>query len=320
MGRFLIDQWWLVLVVVASLAPLARQAAALGVGATLRSLDRRWIFLLMFWAVFLPIYYIGVTGQTFPEIPSSLARSTFDEIERLREGDPVLLSFDYDPASEGELSPMATAFAKHVAAKKLKMYFMALWPVGPQLIDTVIDNVIKTDYPNLVYGVDYVNLGFKSGNEGVIKVVVTNLRELYTTDARGTALDDIPMMRGVDNVQYMKLIVNVSAGYPGAKEWVQYAVTPYPSLRLVAGCTGVQAPLLYPYIPNQLPGLLGAIKGAAEYEKLVVDKYVGPSPDPKYQEGLRRMGPQLVAHLLIIVLIVAANIMYLREKRQGALR
>src|SRR4029077_326893 len=129
-------------------------------------------------------------------------------------------------------------------------------------------------------------------------------------------LQDIPMMRGVDNVQYMKLIINVSAGYPRAKEWGEYAVTPFPALRLVAGCTGVQAPLLYPYIPNQLPGLLGAIKGAAEYEKLVVDKYGGPNPDPKYLEGLRRMGPQLVAHLLIIFLIVMANFLYFTGKRQ----
>src|SRR5262249_17824912 len=151
-----------------------------------------------------------------------------------------------------------------------------------------------------------VNLGFKSGMEGVIKTIVTNLRELYTTDSRGTGLQNIPMMRGVDNIQQMKLIINVSAGYAGTKEWVQYAVTPY-HLRLVAGNTGVQATQLYPYVPRQLPGLLGGIKGAAEYEKLVVEKYGGQHPDPKYLDGLRRMGPQLVGHLLVIGLILVAN-------------
>jgi hypothetical protein len=319
MGAFLRDQWWLVVVFVGSLVPLAVQFASNGFVNTVRSLDRRWIFLLMVWAVLLPIYYIGVTGQTFPEVPSALAQATFDEIEALQAGDPVLLAFDYDPASEGELAPMATAFVKHVAAKKLRMYFLALWPVGAQMIDNTIDKVLRSDYPEMMYGRDYVNLGYKSGYEAVIKVIVTNLRELYTTDSRGTALQDIPMMQGVENIQQMKLIINVSAGYPGTKEWVQYAVTPYPDrIRLVAGVTGVQATTLYPYIPRQLPGLLGAIKGAAEYEKLVVDKYGGPSPDPKYLDGLRRMGPQLVAHLLIIVLIIVANIMYFADKRQVA--
>jgi hypothetical protein len=313
---FIREHWWLPAVVIASLAPLAWKFITQGFLSTLRSLDRRWIFLLMFWAVLVPIYYVSVTGHTFPEIPSALAQATFDEIENLKEGDPVLLSFDYDPASEGELQPMATAFVKHAAEKKLKMYFMALWPVGAQMADATIDNVIKADFPQMVYGRDYVNLGYKSGNEGVIRVIVTNLRALYTTDSRGTSLQAIPMMRGIDNIQQMKLIINIGAGSPGTKEWVQYAVTPYPDrIRLVAGSTGVQAPLLYPYIPRQLAGLLGAIKGAAEYEKLVVDAYGGPKPNPKYLDGLRRMGPQLVAHLLVILLIILANVLYFADRR-----
>jgi hypothetical protein len=314
---FIVHQWWLVVVVLASFVPLALKMAREGIARTLSELDRRWVFLLMLWAVLVPIYFIGVTGVTFPEVPSALSQAVFDEIEKLNPGDPVLLSFDYDPASQGELAPMATAFVKHCAEKKLKMYFMALWPVGPQMVDNTIDEVIKADFPQMVYGRDYVTLGFKSGQEGVIKVILTNLRELYTTDTHGTSLNDIPMMRGIANVQQMKLVINISAGYPGTKEWVQYAVTPYPDkIRLVAGSVGVQAPQLYPYVPRQLAGMLAAIKGAAEYERLVIDKYGGPQPDPKYMDGLRRMGPQLVAHLLVIALIITANVLYFTSRRR----
>jgi hypothetical protein len=282
----------------------------------LKTLDRRWIFLLMFLAVALPILF----QAQFPEKPTDLSRATFDAIESLPEGSRVLLSFDYDPASEGELGPMATAFTYHCAAKKHRLYFMALWPVGPQMVDEVIAKVIKTDFKSMEYGRDYVNLGFKSGNEGVIKVIVTDFRELYTTDTTGTPWSEIPMCQGVTSVQDMDLVINVSAGYAGTKEWVQYAATPYPDkIKVVAGCTGVQAPLLYPYIPDQLPGLLGAIKGAAEYEKLVVDRY-GLEDQPRYHEGLRRMGPQLVAHVLMILLIIVGNVIFFAERRQEAVR
>ncbi len=279
----------------------------------LKNLDRRWVFLLMGLAVGLPI----LLELQFPETPTELAEDVFLEIESLEEGDKVMLAFDFDPASEGELGPMATAFVRHCCEKKLKMYFIALWPVGPQMIDESIENVILADFPHLVYGQDYVNLGFKPGQEGVIKVIVTDMKQLYTTDGRGTNINQIPMCRDIDSVQDMDLVINVSAGYPGTKEWVQYAATPY-DIRLVAGCTGVQAPLMYPYLGDQLPGLLGAIKGAAEYEKLVIDKYGGPNPDPKYLEAKRRMGPQLIAHVLMIVLIVAGNVVFfMQRKREG---
>ena len=287
----------------------------------LKNLDRRWIFLLMFLSVSIPIIIIGITGQSFPEKPTALSITTFEIIENLKEGDKVLLSFDFDPASEGELGPMATAFTYHCAAKKLKMYFMALWPVGPQMVDNAIENVIKKDFPHLVYGEDYVNLGFKSGGEGVIKVIVTDFMELYSTDAKGTPFKSIPMNKEISSVQDMDLVINISAGSAGTKEWVQYAVTPYPDeITLIAGCTGVQAPLLYPYITEQLPGLLGAIKGAAEYEKLVFDRYYrdeGLEVPGRYQEGVRRMGPQLVAHLLMILLIIAGNYIFFAEKKRG---
>lgn len=291
----------------------------------LKNLDRRWIFLMMFLSVAVPIIIIGITKRTIPELPTPLAQAVFDEIDTLDNGSKILLAFDFDPASEGELGPMATAFVRHCVEKEHKMYFMALWPVGPQMIDESIADVIEGDdrHEHLVYGEDYVNLGFKSGNEGVIKVIVTDLRQLYTTDSDGTSLNDIPMMQGIRSVQDFALVINVSAGYAGTKEWVQYAVSAFPDkIRMVAGCTGVQAPLLYPYIPEQLPGLLGAIKGAAEYEALVLEAYgekneAGELIEPgKYLEAQRRMAPQLVAHILMILLIILGNVIFFMERKR----
>jgi hypothetical protein len=300
-----------------------------------QNLDRRWIFLSMLLAVAIPT----LMQLDFEEKPTELARAVFDAIDELPEGSRVLLSFDYDPASEGELKPMATMFTFHSALKGHKLYFMSLWPVGPQMIDDTVELVIKPEFPDMEYGRDYVNLGYKSGYEGVIKVIVTDFAELYTTDTRGTPWSAIPMCEGVESLQDMDLIVNISAGYAGTKEWVQYAVTAYPDdIRLVAGCTGVQAPLLYPYIPDQLEGLLGAIKGAAEYEALVTEKYGAQMArknaageamrdaegeyviQGKFTEGIRRMGPQLVAHMLMIFLIVVGNVIYFVERRRGGRR
>lgn len=281
-----------------------------------RHLDRRWVFLAMLLAVGIPI----LAQKTFPEYPTPLVQATFDKLENLPEGSNVLIAFDYDPGSEGELAPMATSFLRHCCLKRHKMFLMTLWETGLPLIDKNIRTVMEGEFKNqgLKYGEHYVNLGFRPGREVVIKVLGTDLRKSYQTDNRGTSLDAIPMTRSIRNLRDMRLIIDLSAGSPGAKDWVQYAATHY-HIEIAAGSTAVQAPQLYPYIPDQLFGLLAAIKGAAEYEAAVAAKYP-VYKNPELNAGIRRMAPQLWAHLLMVGLLVLGNTIYFFDRRQGGRR
>lgn len=277
----------------------------------LSKLDRRWIFAAMFVAIGWPI----LTGLRFKERPSEGVKRVYEVIEELPRGSTVLMALDYDPSSQGELRPMASAFTRHAAERGHKIYFMTLWPAGSPMIERSV-RIIELEYPDYEYGVDYVNLGYAPGLEGAIKKVVDDLRGQFATDARGNGLDDMPMTRGLRNIQNMDLMINVSAGDPGSKQWVQYAATPH-DIPIVTGTTGVQAPSLYPYIPEQLDGVLGAIKGAAEYEEILLVEYPKFADNAGAQEGMRRMGSQLVAHLLMIGLIVMGNVIYFVERRRG---
>jgi hypothetical protein len=209
---------------------------------------------------------------------------------------------------------MASAFTRHAALKGHKLYFMSLWPQGGPMLQRAID-LLRREFPNYEYGRDYVNLGFRPGNEGVIKVVVSDVRQLFANDVYGNSLGDLLLTRGIKNVQNVALIANISAGDPGTKQWVQYASTPF-NIPTVAGTTGVQAPILYPYIPTQLDGVLGGIKAAAEYEQLLIKAYPQLADNKNAQEGLRRMGPQLIAHVLILGLIVLGNVIFFGSRRQ----
>ena len=274
-------------------------------------IDRRWIFLLMFLAVVIPI----LLAWRFPEEPSPMVRTVYQTIEDLPEGSVCLMAFDYDPGSQGELQPMASAFVRQAALKNHKMIFMTLWPQGGPMLQRGV-RILEKEFPDYKYGRDYVNLDYRPGMEGVIKVIVTNLRNQFANDIHGTDLDKLPLTAKMKNIQSVNLIINVSAGDPGSKQWVQYAATPF-DIPMVAGTTGVQAPSLYPYIPEQLDGVLGAIKAAAEYEQALIEAYPQLKDNENAQDGLRRMGPQLVAHVLMIVLIIAGNIIYFTGKKRG---
>ena len=279
---------------------------------SLGHLDRRIIFVLMTIAVCAPL----VAKLKFKEVPSPIVQHVFDKIESLPPGSKVLIPCDYDPGSQPELQPMTLAFIRHLAERKAKMYFMALWPLGPNMIDEAVKTVLTPEeFPGLVYGVDYVNLGFKPGNEGAIEVVRTDLKKLYSTDARGTNINEIPMTKEIRNLKSFDLIVSLSSGYPGAKEWVQYGGDPA-QVPIVAGLTAVQTPLNFPYYPRQILGILGGIKGAAEYEAALQSHYE-KYRDPKYTwDAQSRMGPQTFAHLTIIALILIGNVTFFLERRR----
>ncbi|VAX39099.1 hypothetical protein MNBD_PLANCTO02-421 [hydrothermal vent metagenome] len=287
----------------------------------LQDIDKRWIFLAMAIAVAVPILF----QVTFPEKPGKMVMGAFNKIEELPPGSNILVAIDYGPGSQAELDPMATALVSHCCEKGHKLFFVALWATGTKMISKTIDNVIKEEYPQMEYGKDYVNLGFKSGSEGLIIVIGSDIRKSYAADEFGTSLDEIEMTKDIKSIQEMDLILSVSAGTPGTKEWIQYGPKKKGTntkVPIIGGCTGVQAPLLYPYYPEQMVGLLGAIKGAAEYEAALLKaqdengkkKYV-KFDKPKFREGLRRMAPQLSAHILMVGLIILGNIIFFMQRK-----
>src|SRR5687767_8277186 len=219
--------------------------------ARLAQFDRRWTFLLMGLAVAVPLLF----GLRFPEKPSPTVEDVFAAIDELPRGSRILMAYDYDPASQGELHPMAAGFTRHCALKGHKLYFLTLWPAGIAMVQSNID-LLNREFPDYKYGTDYVNFGFRAGYEGPIKLMGNDLHKAVSTDVYGTSLNRIEMARDIRNIQQMHLIVNVSAGYPGGKEWVQYAATPF-GIPMVVGTTGVQVPLFMPYVPQQMIGMLG---------------------------------------------------------------
>ena len=286
-----------------------KPAARKDVIDVLKAIDRRIIFLLIALAVILPlIFHLVFSVRTSP-----IVQAIFDKVEALPPGSKVMVSFDYGPSTVPENQPMAEAVCRHILAKDLKLYMMAVWATGPPQVEVLATNVIERDFPSKAYGVDWINLGYKAGNQGLINAILLNLKGMYTTDVHGASIDGFEMMKDVQNLTDMSLIICIGSGFPGVREWVQFAGDPG-RIPVAGGVTAVEAPLLYPYYPRQLLGLMGGLQGAAEYEAAVVKKY------PQYKEhaekAVKLMGPQTVAHLVIIAFVIIGNIAFFGERRR----
>lgn len=277
---------------------------------TIKNIDRRIIFIFITLSVIIPLLF----NISFKEKASPIVQRIFDNVESLPEGSRVLLSFDYSPSTAPEIQPMANALIRHTLQKNHQLYLMALWGTGHNITTETIEQILIPEYPEKEYGVDYVNLGYKAGNEGLIAVILTDLKKMYTTDARFADIDSIPMMRNIKNLRSFDLIISLGGGKPGVKEWILFAGDPG-QIPIAGGVTAVSAPNLYPYYPDQMVGLMGGMKGGAEYESALMKKY------PKFKQmshpGIDLMGPQAIAHLVIMLFVIVGNITYFIGRRRG---
>ena len=283
----------------------------------LGSLDRRIIFLLVGLSVLLPL--LKPDWFSLPIRPKQHSQIVFNEINKLESGNRVLLSFEYGPSTMPEIHPMSIALLNHLFAKDIKVYATALWPDG-NFMSTDAFAEVADDYGKK-YGIDYVNLGYIPGGEAVIKNIASDISSLYPTDIKGKSIEKIPMMKEVNNVEDFDFVFSLSAGYPGSKEWVQYATDPK-GIPMSTGCTSIQVTDIVPYVENgQIRGILAGMPGAAEYEELVKTELKSRGLVIKSGEATSMMSAQSMAHVVIVIFIILGNITYYltqNNKRKGS--
>lgn len=279
----------------------------------LAGLDRRWIYVVLAAAILVAM----VAHLRFPDHPSPIVQAVYDRIEALPPGTPVLFSLDYSPNSAPEIEPMAFALARHALHRGQRLILLSTWDTGNAMIERLVDRMIRRDFPDKVEGTDWVALGYRVGDEMLINAVRQNLYSMYATDMAGRPLAGQPALAGVRSAADCALIVALSAGTPGLKEWILYAgdVVRVP---VAGGATGVGTPEFVPYYPRQMIGLLGGLKGAAEYEAALAHGH--PEWPQSTTAATDGMGPQAVAHAVIVLFIVAGNagLLLARRRRKGA--
>jgi hypothetical protein len=278
----------------------------------LLNLDRRWLFLLVLVSVATPIILpIGL-----PVTTTGSTRAAFEFIEALRPGDVVWLSFDYGPSSAPENDPMAEGFLRQCFSKKLRVIVTALYPLGGLGLANNSLARVTAEFPHLKYGEDYVNLGYKDGAAAVMRSLGGDIVSSFPTDVNGKPIGEFPMMRGVHSIRDVKVVFTAATGLIG-EYWITQ-MHPQSGTPVIIGPTAVSAPKYYAFLnAGQIVGMVGGMKGAAEYEKLLAEGY----PDlERFYKGTRMftatkgMDGQTVIHTVILLFIFVGNMAYMRRR------
>jgi len=265
------------------------------------NIDRRWIYFLVAVSVVFPMlvvikFPIGITPE---------AKQLYDAVEALPDSSIVFLTFDYYPSTLAETEPISIAALNQMFRKNMKIITMTTVPLGGPSIAERVTRKLANKY-NKVYGIDFVNLGYKANYVAVLKGMGSSIESIYPADNAGTPLKDLPLMSKVRNYNDVKFIF-VVADNGIVDYWISIVNAQY-GTPVGAGVTAVMAPKMYSFVEaKQLIGLLGGMKGAAEYERLV--NHEGTAT--------RGMDAQSMVHLLIIFFVIVGNIGYFATRKSG---
>ncbi len=270
----------------------------------MQSVDRRVLFVLIFLSVILPL--LMPLNLPVPETPET--QDFYDAVEALPDSSIVMLPFDFWPSTLAETQPMAVVGLRHLMNKDC--FVVGLSNVGmggPTIADRLLDS-IGGEF-NKTYGVDYVNLGYKPDYRAVMLGMGTRISDIFPTDHRGTPVEEIPLMRRVPNYDSVAFVFVVSDNI-AVDYWVGLVNARF-GIPMGAGVTAVMAPKSLSFVnAGQLVGLMGGMKGCAEYENLL----------DREDRATRGMDSQSMIHLLIVAFIVMGNVGYFvgaRAKPKG---
>ncbi|MEZ5337302.1 MAG: hypothetical protein R3F46_03475 [bacterium] len=279
------------------------------------NLDRRIIYSIVMLCVAVPLIRpFGLPFRVTPEVQDG-----FELIESLHKGDVIVISADYGPSAEAETHPMYVALLHQCFRKGVRPVILTLIPDGPGLASRGLADVLnfsdpqtqQQPYKDFVAGQDYVFLGYKTGSQAIMIGIGQGFTGTFPTDYNGTETASMQIFRDAPKLSDTKCVFDIaSVGLP--EYWIPYG-TERAGIPFIVSCTAVSAPQYYPYYTaGQATGLIGGMKGAAEYEKLVDMAAITGNDGP----ATKGLDAQSAVHVFIILAIVIANFFYVIDRRR----
>jgi hypothetical protein len=269
----------------------------------IQNIDRRIIYIILFFAIAIPL----ISPMGLPISLNDSTKDAYNTIANLPAGSRVLYSFDCSASSAPENKPAALAMIRLSLEKKHKVYIFGTWADGPTLATIWVDPLFQEMKSK--YGEDYINIGYRTPAAAILETMRTDFNKAVGgVDINKKPLSDFPIMKDVKKASDLAAVVALTSGDPGLTEWINFWYATGGVKNIVGACTAVDIPTrMNNYRAGQMKGLVGGMRGAAEFEKM----------NNKLGEATVGMDAQSMGHLAIIVFLVIGNIGYLAARQHG---
>lgn len=266
----------------------------------LQDIDRR----VFYWILFIGLMVPYINPLSLPITISPSTRDLYEGLKELEEGDTVIINMSFGVSAWPECMPATRACSKIILREGANLIVWGSYTDVDMSWEELRASV--PDFDDYEYGKDYVYLGYYTGGESVVAQIASDFRSVFPKDARGTSLDEIPMMQDVNSHEDITLVLSVDTG-----DWGSYYLRQWQSAYGVPlGEIGI-AMLGSSYMPyyksGNIFGMSVGSRGGAELEQLIGEP----------GEATITMDSISVSHLLLVGAIVLANIGYFATRGKG---
>lgn len=238
-----------------------------------------------------------VSPLGIPITVSDYTQEAYNIIDALPPDSTVILIPSVDVALWPEEESFARAVIWHLSSRPLKWAMIHFGADAVLLSKTALDFVdIPNNFPDKEYGKDYVFMNYIVGGETGVTALLTDVHSQYRTDYFGTPIDELEIMQYLKDHNDIDLVVYITGSDAPMPVRVFHTTFDIP---LIMAPTIGWFPTFIPYYnAGQMQGLVGGVRGGAEYELLV----------NRPGMGLAITDALSIAFLYTIALLILGNI------------
>jgi len=233
----------------------------------------RWIIASLFFIV-ISFAIISSEQPTIPRYQGMVPEQVFkasEQINALSPKDTVLIAFDYEPGTSGELNTAAVPVLDHIMLKGARLALISTTPTGPALADHMVNTLLKEHH--YLSGLQYINLGYIPGGASGLLGFTQIPQQITPLSFDGMNSWQTRPLEGIYTLSDFSLVVVITDNPDIARTWFEQIQPTLAGTPLIAIISAQAEAILQPYYGNgdesaQIQGLVSGILGGAAYEQI----------------------------------------------------
>ncbi len=229
---------------------------------------RLFIAFSLFLAILFPMVMSFPMVERPPLSESALAASQI--VNRLSEGDPVLVVVDYQAGYAGELDAVVSSVFDHLMIRGAFITLVSTSPLGALQAERLIATTNRNYQHDYRREAHYLNLGYIPGGTAGLRSFAEQPRLTLPLTIEGTMAWSIQALASVNQLSDFRAIIVATEASEIARAWIEQTQAHLGATPLLFVVGAQTQPSLLPYAQQPLPQitvLLSGLSGGVSYEQ-----------------------------------------------------